>query len=50
MAYLVMESILTFGTIGFVLAFVYVNMRQTEKQLNETRARRLTEAGAVAAK
>lgn len=40
MAYLLMEFILTFGTIGFVIAFCYINIRQTEKQLRESRERR----------
>ena len=40
MTYLVTESVLTFGTIGFVLAFAYMNIRQTERQLEETRKRR----------
>jgi len=31
---------LTFGTLGFVLAFAYINLRQTEDQLNESRKRR----------
>ncbi|MGP3698429.1 hypothetical protein [Rhodobacter sp. NSM] len=38
--YLIMEYVLTFGTLGFVLAFAYINIRQTEKQLEETRKRR----------
>ena len=33
-------GILTFGTLGFVLAFAYINKRVTEKQLEETRAER----------
>ncbi|MCC6008724.1 MAG: hypothetical protein JJU40_13750 [Rhodobacteraceae bacterium] len=36
-------GILTFGTLGFVLAFAYINQRVTEKQLQETRARRIAE-------
>ena len=39
MAYLVMEYVLTFGTIGFVAALAYVNKRQTDKMLDKTRAR-----------
>ncbi|WP_268876274.1 hypothetical protein [Cereibacter ovatus] len=35
-----MDFLLTFGTIGFVLAFAYINIRQTERQLEESRARR----------
>lgn len=31
---------LMLGTIGFVVAFAYINMRQTEKQLAETRRRK----------
>jgi hypothetical protein len=31
---------LTFGTLGFVLAFAYINLRVTEKQLQDSRARR----------
>jgi hypothetical protein len=33
-------GVLTFGTLGFVLAFAYINIRVTEKQLEETRRRR----------
>ncbi|TCO72558.1 hypothetical protein [Rhodovulum euryhalinum] len=41
---------LAIGTIGFVVAFAYINMRQTEEQLAETRRRRAekeAEANAV---
>ncbi|TCP26120.1 hypothetical protein [Rhodovulum adriaticum] len=31
---------LMLGTLGFVVAFAYINMRQTEEQLAETRRRR----------
>lgn len=31
---------LALGTIGFVVAFAYINMRQTQQQLEETRKRR----------
>lgn len=31
---------LALGTLGFVVAFAYINMRQTERQLKETRKRR----------
>ncbi|MGC9417524.1 MAG: hypothetical protein ACP5EN_01000 [Rhodovulum sp.] len=31
---------LMLGTIGFVVAFAYINMRQTEDQLAETRRRK----------
>ncbi|MCE6967216.1 MULTISPECIES: hypothetical protein [Rhodobacterales] len=44
--YLVMEYILTFGTLGFVLAFAYINIRQTEKQLRDSRERRARESAA----
>ena len=39
-------GILTFGTLGFVLAFAYVNMRVTEKQWRESRERREALTGA----
>ncbi|ARE39141.1 hypothetical protein RGUI_1000 [Rhodovulum sp. P5] len=32
--------ILTFGSLGFALAFAYINLRQTEQKLEETRKRR----------
>ncbi|ABN78619.1 hypothetical protein GQF56_15060 [Rhodobacter sphaeroides] len=48
MSYLFMESVLTFGTLGFVLALAYVNIRQTEKQLEESRKRRQGLEAAVA--
>uniref|UniRef100_A4WZ58 Heme exporter protein D n=1 Tax=Cereibacter sphaeroides (strain ATCC 17025 / ATH 2.4.3) TaxID=349102 RepID=A4WZ58_CERS5 len=44
MNYLIMEYVLTFGTIGFVLVLAYINIRQTEKQLEETRKRRQAQA------
>ena len=34
---------LTFGTLGFVLAFAYVSARATEKRLSDTRARKAME-------
>ena len=37
-------GILTFGTLGFVLAFAYINQRVTEKQLRERREKRAAEA------
>jgi hypothetical protein len=37
-------GILTFGTLGFVLAFAYINKRVTERQLEETRSARAAEA------
>ncbi|GAA0288374.1 hypothetical protein [Rhodovulum strictum] len=37
---------LALGTIGFVVAFAYVNMRQTEEQLAETRRRKAEKAAA----
>ena len=40
-------GILTFGTLGFVLAFAYVNLRVTEKQLRESRERREALSGAA---
>jgi hypothetical protein len=36
-------GILTFGTLGFVLAFAYINKRVTERQLEETRSARAAE-------
>lgn len=41
-------GILTFGTLGFVLAFAYINRRVTEKQLEETRAKRKAATPAAA--
>ncbi|MEX5729024.1 hypothetical protein Ga0609869_002377 [Rhodovulum iodosum] len=38
---------LALGTIGFVVVFAYINMRQTEDQLAETRKRK---AGTPSAK
>lgn len=32
---------LTFGTLGFVTAFAYINQRATEKLFQESRARRI---------
>jgi len=40
---------LALGTIGFVVAFAYINMRQTEDQLAETRKRKAEKAAADAA-
>ena len=40
-------GILTFDTLGFVLAFAYINKRVTEKQLEETRAERRKAAAAA---
>lgn len=34
-------GILTFGTLGFVAAFAYINARVTERQFEESRRRRL---------
>ncbi|ARE39140.1 hypothetical protein RGUI_0999 [Rhodovulum sp. P5] len=34
--------ILTFGSLGFALAFAYINLRQTEQKLEESRKRRET--------
>lgn len=31
---------LTFGTLGFVLAFAYISARTAEKQLRDTRAQK----------
>jgi hypothetical protein len=42
-----MESIiapLMLGTLGFVVAFAYINMRQTQDQLNEVRKRRASKS------
>jgi hypothetical protein len=39
---------LTFGTLGFVLAFAYISARAAEKQLNDTRARKALERDAGA--
>lgn len=42
-------GILTFGTLGFVLAFAYINQRVTERQFRESRARRIAAENARAA-
>lgn len=39
---------LALGTIGFVMAFAYINMRQTEDQLAETRKRKAEKAAKTA--
>lgn len=41
---------LMLGTLGFVVVFAYINMRQTEEQLAETRKRKAQSAAkAIAA-
>jgi hypothetical protein len=49
MSVLTLKMILSLGTLGFVMAFAYVNMRQTERLLRETRERRKREELAAAA-
>lgn len=39
---------LTFGTLGFLLAFAYISARATEKQLKDTRARKALERDTAA--
>ncbi|BAQ69674.1 hypothetical protein JMM63_20910 [Rhodovulum sulfidophilum] len=34
------NAVLGLGTLGFVLAFAYINLRQTEEQLKASRERR----------
>lgn len=36
---------LMLGTLGFVVVFAYINMRQTEQQLAETRRRKAQASG-----
>jgi len=42
-------GILTFGTLGFVAAFAYINARVTERQFEESRRRRLAARDRAAA-
>lgn len=44
-----MNAVLGLGTLGFVLAFAYINLRQTEEQLKASRKRREQSAGDAAA-
>jgi hypothetical protein len=38
---------LTFGTLGFVLAFAFISARATEKRLRETQSRRAQDRDAA---
>ncbi|MCB6178607.1 hypothetical protein LHP98_10750 [Rhodobacter sp. Har01] len=49
MSVITLKMILALGTLGFVMAFAYVNMRQTERLLRDSRARREREKLAAAA-
>jgi hypothetical protein len=40
---------LTFGTFGFILAFAYINIRQTQDQLEQSRKRRAERSAAIPA-
>ncbi|MBL3570951.1 MULTISPECIES: hypothetical protein [Rhodovulum] len=41
------NAVLGLGTLGFVLAFAYINLRQTEEQLKASRERREKRAAAA---
>jgi len=48
MSVVALKMFLNLGTLGFVLALAYINMRQTERLLRESREKRKREELAAA--